>query len=75
MKREERRVIQDIAGTGVALVGIYAAIGLVFALAFAWRGASRLDPAAREGTWGFRLLVIPGAVAFWPLLALRWARS
>ena len=68
-------MIQDIASVGVALAGLYATVGMVFALAFAWRGASRLDPAAREGTWGFRLLVIPGAAAFWPLLALRWARS
>ncbi len=68
-------MIQDIAGLGVALVGIYALLGLVFALAFALRGAGRLDPAARAGTWGFRLLVIPGAAAFWPLLALRWVRG
>ena len=68
-------MIEHIAGIGVALVGVYAGIGLIFSLAFALRGASKLDPAAREGTWGFRLLVIPGAVAFWPLLALRWARS
>lgn len=68
-------MVRDIAGIGVALVGVYGSIGLVFALAFAARGASRLDPAAREGTWGFRVLVIPGAMAFWPLLALRWARA
>ena len=24
-------------------------------------------------SWGFRLLVIPGALAFWPLLLRRWA--
>jgi hypothetical protein len=56
----------------VILLGAYAALGLVFAVAFVIRGAGRVDPAAREGTWGFRLLILPGSVALWPLLARRW---
>lgn len=56
----------------VILLGVYAALGLIFALAFVTRGVGRVDPAAREGTWGFRLLILPGTVALWPLLARRW---
>lgn len=51
----------------------YALLGLLFALPFVLRGAGAVDPSARQGTWGFRLLIVPGVVAFWPLLAYRWA--
>lgn len=59
----------------LVISGIYLGVGLVFALAFAWRGAGRIDPAARNATWGFRLLIIPGAAALWPMLAGRWLRG
>ena len=59
----------------VSLIGIYALIGLLVAVPFAFLGVQRIDPAAREGTWGFRLLIIPGAVLFWPLLLTRWVRG
>jgi hypothetical protein len=64
-----------VARLVVGIVAAYMAAGAVFAAAFAIRGAARLDPAARGGTWGFRILILPGAAALWPLLALRWARG
>lgn len=53
------------------LLGLYLGCGLVFAVPFVWRWVGRLDPLAGEGTRGFRLLILPGAVALWPLLAAR----
>ena len=53
----------------------YVGLGLLVAIPFVWRGASRIDPSAAQGTWGFRLLILPGAVAFWPLLGWRWLRG
>ena len=64
-----------LATTVVTLVTLYLAAGLVFAVAFVLRGASRIDPAAARGTWGFRLVILPGVMAFWPLLAIRWAKG
>jgi hypothetical protein len=58
----------------VALVGAYVAAGALFAVAFAVWGVSRVDPVARDATPGFRLIILPGAAALWPLLALRWIR-
>ena len=55
----------------LALVS-YAAIGLVFALLFVTLGVQRVDPAAKSGTVGFRIMILPGAAAFWPLLLKRW---
>lgn len=62
-----------MAGWLLAAVGVYAAVGLVFAVAFVLRGAARVDPQAVGGSWGFRLAILPGVVAFWPVLARRWA--
>lgn len=56
-------------------VGIYAAIGLLFAPLFVARGVNRIDPSAATGSWGFRLLLLPGAAALWPLLLARWLRK
>lgn len=63
---------ETIAGLLVGAVGIYAALGLVFAIAFVLRGAARIDPQARGASWGFRLAILPGVIALWPLVARRW---
>jgi hypothetical protein len=56
-------------------VASYAAAGAIFAVAFAVLGVTRLDPSARGASLGFRLLILPGATAFWPLLLRRWLRG
>lgn len=64
-----------IAGLLVTAALAYLAAGLLFAVPFVARWAGRLDPAAREGTVGFRLLILPGAALLWPVLALRLLRA
>ena len=56
----------------VTATGAYLALGVLFAIPFALVGAARVDPDARGATWGFRVLVIPGAALLWPLMARRW---
>ena len=63
------------AETLVAALGTYAVAGLVFAVPFVWRFVGTLDPAAQHGTVGFRLLIVPGVVALWPLLLVRLVRG
>ena len=65
----------QLAQLFVRSVEVYMGVGLAFAAAFALRGAARIDPDAEGATWGFRLLLIPGATMLWPLLALRWWRG
>ncbi len=62
---------QVLLGVGL----IYLACGLLFAVAFVTVGVGRVDAAARGSSLGFRLLILPGAAAFWPLLAVRWVRA
>lgn len=64
-----------VLGAILLTAGVYLLIGVVFGVAFALRGAGRIDPVARSGTALFRLLIVPGAAAIWPLLATRWARA
>jgi len=68
-------VNETVAEVLVAAAGAYVAAGVLFAAAFVTRGMGRVDPAARGGTRGFRLISLPGVTALWPLLARRWWRA
>ena len=56
----------------VRLLEFYLLAGVLFGIPFVLRGVARVDPVARKGTWGFRLVVLPGVIALWPLLLWRW---
>jgi hypothetical protein len=56
------------------VAGGYLIVGLLFGLAFVTVGVTRIDPAARRTTAWFRLLILPGCVALWPVLAVKWVR-
>lgn len=58
----------------ISALGIYLAIGAAFAAAFVTRGVQHIDPAAAHARWHFRLLILPGSAALWPLLLRRWLR-
>lgn len=60
-----------IAAYAAGLFLIYAAIGIAFGVWFAASGVGKLDSAATHAPWSFRLIVMPGAAALWPLLLKR----
>lgn len=53
-------------------VALYVGIGFAFALVFLTLGIGRIDPAARGSGIGFRLAILPGVVALWPAMLVRW---
>lgn len=59
----------------VILVLIYAALGIAFAIAFVTLGVARVDEAARGAPLGFRLLILPGTAALWPIMLMKWLRA
>jgi uncharacterized membrane protein YhaH (DUF805 family) len=61
--------------TSLQALAAYGALGLLFAVAFHLRGLTALDLGSQGAGIGFRLLITPGVVALWPLLALRWRRT
>jgi hypothetical protein len=57
------------------LVSIYLLAGLLFAIAFVIKGVEKIDQAAHGSSFGFRVIIIPGAMIFWPWLLKKWVRS
>ena len=62
-----------IAALFLALLAAYLAFGLMFAVRFALVGVKKIDPHAAHCSWGFRILIVPGTMALWPLLLHRLA--
>jgi hypothetical protein len=62
------------AGFFVAALAVYGLTGAVFAVAFVLFGIQCVDPVAEHSPIGFRLIVIPGVAALWPLLLGRWLK-
>ena len=57
------------------LVVAYLGIGVLFAIYFVFSGARRLDPVANGATWGFRVMIFPGAMGLWPVLIVKLVRG
>ena len=56
-------------------IGIYLLFGLVFAVVFVIKGADKVDESARDSTIGFKIIIIPGTMVFWPLLLNKWLKA
>ena len=65
----------QVAELLVDALTVYALIGAVFAVAFVTIGIQRVDSVAEHAPLGFRLIVLAGVAALWPLLLVRWFRS
>lgn len=61
-----------IAEAFVVALAAYMIIGVAFAIPFLLVGVQRIDVQARGAGVGFRLLILPGVAAFWPLFLRRW---
>jgi hypothetical protein len=64
-----------IATIFLALAALYLLCGIIFAVPFVTVGVGRIDPHAVHGSWGFRVLILPGTALLWPLLAKRWLQG
>ena len=57
------------------VAAVHAAAGALFAVALLARGLRAVDPVAADGSVGFKLLILPGVIALWPVLLRRWIAS
>lgn len=64
-------VDQMIVDTIVAFLSGYAGVGTLFALYFLAWGARHMDPGHEHSGVAARLILVPGVIALWPILALR----
>jgi hypothetical protein len=68
-------MLEIFAKTIVYTLAAYTALGVMFAVPFVWSGVQRLDSEAQGSGIGFRLLILPGVAAFWPIFLSRWRRG
>ena len=57
------------------LAAAYLLMGLLFVIPFVIKGVTRIDEGASGSGWGFRLIIIPGTMVFWPLLLKKWVKK
>jgi hypothetical protein len=56
-------------------IQIYLLIGLLFTIVFLFKGLTKVDVNATGTKIGFKLLILPGAIALWPILLYKWIKS
>jgi len=57
------------------VIAIYLALGFIFSIAFITKGVDKIDEGAHGASLGFRIIIIPGTMIFWPLLLRKWLNS
>ena len=58
----------------LTLLGYYFLIGLIFGLAFFFKGYVAIAPEAKGASIFTRLLWTPASIALWPYLLVKWIR-
>jgi hypothetical protein len=64
-----------IAQTTLGILFVYLACGLAVGVPFVLRGVDCVDASARRASLGFRLLILPGTVALWPVMLTKWIKA
>jgi hypothetical protein len=57
------------------LVLIYLLLGVLFLIPFLIKGLNKVDEGAHSGTIGFKIIIIPGVIVFWPVLLRKWVKA
>ena len=66
---------EEFVGGVIFGVQAYLVVGFAFSLPLAFFFLHRVDPTAREGSWAFRVVILPGLSILWPLFVWRLARG
>jgi len=64
-----------IIGIIISIVGLYILCGILFAIPFIIKGVTTIDQGARGTKLGFRIIILPGTIIFWPLLLKKWIKA
>lgn len=56
----------------LVMTAAYLGAGLIFSVPFLLKGVTKIDEGAEKSGWGFRIIIIPGTVVFWPYLLKKW---
>ena len=50
------------------IVAVYLLAGVLFVIPFLMKGLNKIDKGANGSTIGFKIIIIPGVIVFWPVL-------
>lgn len=67
--------MSSVAVIFVNLFQLYLLLGFLFGLFFVFKGVQKVDPVADHTSWRFRLLILPGTMALWPILLNKWIKK
>jgi len=56
------------------IIAIYLVCGFLFMIPFIIKGVDVIDEGAHGSSIGFRIIIIPGTIVFWPLLLRKWIK-
>lgn len=54
------------------IIAVYLFSGFLFSIPFVVSGVKKIDEGAHGTKWGFRIIIIPGTILFWPFLLKKW---
>ena len=54
------------------IIGVYLALGFIFMIPFIAKGINKIEEGAHGSGVGFRIIIIPGVIIFWPVLLRNW---
>lgn len=67
--------LENIIALIFLVLGLYILAGVVFGLIFIFKWVDQVDAGAGGTRTGFRLIILPGVIAFWPVLLKRYLNS
>lgn len=65
----------QVADMLVSVFYAYLIVGFLFGLWFIFRGVQKIDDGMEEAKIGLRLLLLPGSVLLWPLMAKKFSKK
>lgn len=65
----------EVVSVGLILAGLYVLVGLGFAIFWTIKGLEKVNETAGGSTKGFKAIIFPGLVAFWPWILRKWIQG
>jgi len=59
----------------LVIITIYLLTGVLFSIVFLSKGIQQVDEGSHETRMGFRLIILPGCIIFWPVLLKKWMKA
>ena len=57
------------------IAAVYLLMGVLFVIPFLMKGLNKIDEGAHGSTIGFKIIIIPGVIVFWPVLLSKWMKK